>query len=407
MPDPRTASRRAGARHARGEDTPTAPQTGAWRHPTASACPLSWPAWKCFDCTAPRTSASTRNLSPSRRPGRSSSRITAVGLCGSDLHWYEDGGIGSRRGRRAARARSRDGRRHRLRPARGRARRHRAGQPLRPLRRLPRRRRQPLPGRQVLRPRPHRRRPAHATWPGRSACCCRSRTASTATTWRCWSRSASPSTASTSATSGPGMSAGVFGAGPIGLFIIRALRAVGAGRIVATDALPHRVAGRPRLRRRRGLPDDRWTACPRASTTGSRWTSPSRPPARTPPSRSAIIAVRLGGRVVVVGHPAHQPALLHGPPRPRQGPDAGLLATHEVHPHAAAIELVDHGLVSLDGLITSTYPLERGGRGLRRARRALGAEDHRQADRVASTGGTRSRPTLRRPGGSDPGDGAS
>ena len=38
-----------------------------------------------------------------------------------------------------------------------------------------------------------------------------------------------------------GMSAGVFGAGPIGLMVIRALRAAGAGRIVATDALPHRV----------------------------------------------------------------------------------------------------------------------------------------------------------------------
>ena len=39
----------------------------------------------------------------------------------------------------------------------------------------------------------------------------------------------------------PGMSAGVFGSGPIGLLLIRALRAAGAGRIVATDTLPHRV----------------------------------------------------------------------------------------------------------------------------------------------------------------------
>ena len=39
----------------------------------------------------------------------------------------------------------------------------------------------------------------------------------------------------------PAMSAGVFGAGPIGLFLIRTLRALGAGRIIASDVKPHRV----------------------------------------------------------------------------------------------------------------------------------------------------------------------
>ena len=40
----------------------------------------------------------------------------------------------------------------------------------------------------------------------------------------------------------PGMSVGVFGAGPIGLFLIRTLRALGAERIIASDVKPHRVA---------------------------------------------------------------------------------------------------------------------------------------------------------------------
>ena len=32
---------------------------------------------------------------PVAAPGEELVRITAVGLCGSDLHWYEDGGIGT------------------------------------------------------------------------------------------------------------------------------------------------------------------------------------------------------------------------------------------------------------------------------------------------------------------------
>ena len=39
-----------------------------------------------------------------------------------------------------------------------------------------------------------------------------------------------------------GLRAGVYGAGPIGLVLIRALRAAGVREIVATDRLPHRVA---------------------------------------------------------------------------------------------------------------------------------------------------------------------
>ena len=39
-----------------------------------------------------------------------------------------------------------------------------------------------------------------------------------------------------------GMSAGVFGCGPIGLLLVQALRAIGCRPIVATDPLPHRRA---------------------------------------------------------------------------------------------------------------------------------------------------------------------
>ena len=72
------------------------------------------------------------------------------------------------------------------------------------------------------------------------------------------------------------------------------------------------------------------------------------------------IAVRLGGRVVVVGIP---PTNRHSfTARYARGKGLALIFSRRmksIH-MLQAIELVDHGLVSLDGLITSTYPLSQG-----------------------------------------------
>jgi L-iditol 2-dehydrogenase len=153
-----------------------------------------------------------------------------------------------------------------------------------------------------------------------------------------------------------GDSAGVFGAGPIGLMIIRALRAAGAGRIVATDALPHRVeaalasgADEAYLAPVEGLPEaiERWepvdVAFEAAGEDGA--------------LETANIAVRLGGRVVVVGIP---PTNRHSfTARHVRGKGLTLAFSRRmkaIH-MLRAIDLVDHGLVPLDGLITGTYPL--------------------------------------------------
>jgi L-iditol 2-dehydrogenase len=153
-----------------------------------------------------------------------------------------------------------------------------------------------------------------------------------------------------------GMSAGVFGSGPIGLMIIRALRAAGAGRIVATDALPHRVeaalasgADEAHLTPIDGLPEgiEDWdpvdVAFEAAGEDGA--------------LESANMAMRLGGRVVVVGIP---PSNRHSfTAKHARGKGLTLVFSRRMKAlhMLRAIELVDHGLVSLDGLITATYPL--------------------------------------------------
>jgi L-iditol 2-dehydrogenase len=156
-----------------------------------------------------------------------------------------------------------------------------------------------------------------------------------------------------------GMSAGVFGCGPIGLMIIRALRAAGTSRIVATDALPHRVeaalasgADEAHLTPVEGLPDGiaNWQPVDVAFEAAGEDAA----------LEASNIAVRLGGRVVVVGIP---PTNRHSfTARYARGKGLALIFARRmkfIH-MLQAIELVDHGLVSLDGLITSVHPLGEG-----------------------------------------------
>jgi L-iditol 2-dehydrogenase len=156
-----------------------------------------------------------------------------------------------------------------------------------------------------------------------------------------------------------GMSAGVFGAGPIGLLTIRALRAMGASRIVATDALPHRVeaalasgADEAHLTAVDGQPDGigEWEPLDVGFETAGEDAA----------LESALIAARLGGRVVVMGiPPTNQHSFTAKTARGKGLTIAFSRRMKSIH-MLRAIELIDHGLVPLDGLITSTYPLAEG-----------------------------------------------
>ena len=102
----------------------------------------------------------------------------------------------------------------------------------------------------------------------------------------------------------PGMSAGVFGCGPIGLLLIQVLREIGAGRILATDPLAHRLAAASAL----GATDARPPVAGSSPHAGGQ--SPLgqvdvafETGGRRRRTRDAISAVRPGGRVVLVGIP--------------------------------------------------------------------------------------------------------
>jgi L-iditol 2-dehydrogenase len=156
-----------------------------------------------------------------------------------------------------------------------------------------------------------------------------------------------------------GMSAGVFGAGPIGLLLIRALRAARIGRILATDVLPHRVeaalasgADEAYLVPTDGLPEGiaTWPKVDVAFETAG----------EDGALESSNFAVRLGGRVVVVGIPSTNRHAFTARYARGKGLTLAFSRRMKAIHMLRAIELADHGLVRFDGLISATYPLAEG-----------------------------------------------
>jgi L-iditol 2-dehydrogenase len=158
-----------------------------------------------------------------------------------------------------------------------------------------------------------------------------------------------------------GMSAGVFGTGPIGLFIIRALKAMGASHIIATDTKPHRVqaalasgADEAYLTTVAGQPegiDDLAKVDIGFEAAGE-----------DAALESALITVKLGGRVVVVGIPPTNSHTFSAKLARGKGLTIVWSRRMKAIHMLRAIEMVDHGIVPLDGMITATYPLSEAAR---------------------------------------------
>ena len=156
-----------------------------------------------------------------------------------------------------------------------------------------------------------------------------------------------------------GMSAGVYGCGPVGQLVIRALRAAGVERIWATDVRSHRVeaavvsgAHEARLAAVDGGLDGTESWGPLDVTFEVAGDDAA--------LATALRTVRVGGRVVVVGIPATG----------RHSFEAGLAREHgitivmsrrmKLQHLLRAIELVGDDAVDLGGLITARYPLHDG-----------------------------------------------
>lgn len=159
----------------------------------------------------------------------------------------------------------------------------------------------------------------------------------------------------------PGERAGVYGCGPIGLLLIQVLRLAGASAVIATDRLEHRVAAAQAMGATDGFVVD---------ADAGPDVSPARVLAREQTVdvafemsgsdealADAIAAVRPGGRVVIVGIPAGDRTAFEAAAARRK--ELALLLCRRMVasdlPHA--VQVVTAGGIQLSPLISHRYPI--------------------------------------------------
>jgi len=155
----------------------------------------------------------------------------------------------------------------------------------------------------------------------------------------------------------PGMRAAVVGCGPIGLLVIGALRAAGIDDIVATDVLPHRVAAARHAGAARA-----WLA--REGTLPERDQSDDRADVAFDCAgdeaavNDAIRIAAPAGRVVLVGIPGDDRTTFTASTARRKGLTLVLCRRMTAADLDRAIALAGDGRIDLTSLITDRFPLD-------------------------------------------------
>ncbi len=145
-----------------------------------------------------------------------------------------------------------------------------------------------------------------------------------------------------------GTTAGVFGCGPIGLLLIQALHAAGVSAVVAHDVLPHRLEAAVALGATPvGPVDDEQLVDVAFEAAGE-----------DAALDQAIATTRPGGRVVLVGIPSGDRTSFTASAARRRG--LTLLLSRRMEPAdlPRALRLAESGLIDLAPLVTARYGLD-------------------------------------------------
>ncbi|MFL7867823.1 MAG: zinc-binding dehydrogenase [Anaerolineales bacterium] len=164
-----------------------------------------------------------------------------------------------------------------------------------------------------------------------------------------------------------GMSVGVFGCGPIGLLIVQLARLSGASNIIATDILPHRVeaanhfgadhAFLAEAGRELEEPASSIVEMIQAATGGRGVDVAFEAAGEQEAVDVSVAAVIPGGKVILVGIPSGDHTSFPASAARRKGLTIKLVRRMK-HTYPRAIELVSKGLVDVRSLVTHRFPLE-------------------------------------------------
>lgn len=158
----------------------------------------------------------------------------------------------------------------------------------------------------------------------------------------------------------PAMQVGVFGCGPIGLMLLQLLRLSGATCRVATEILPHRREAA----RENGATvvidatADDTDAQVREAVEGDGLDVAFEVAGENPAVEAAIAAARPGARVVLVGIPEDDRTSFCASVARRKGLTIKMTRRMK-HVYPRAIHLLERGLVDLESLVTDRFPVDR------------------------------------------------
>lgn len=156
----------------------------------------------------------------------------------------------------------------------------------------------------------------------------------------------------------PGMTVGVFGSGVIGLLTIQMTKLAGAGRIFATDRLEHRLDFALKCGATDVLNADGMEAERILSKTHNRGLDVVFEAAGDDglAVESGILSARRGGAAVLIGIPSNDRTSFSASAARRRGLTLKLVRRMK-HTYPAAIRLVEQGRIDLKSLVTHEYPL--------------------------------------------------
>jgi L-iditol 2-dehydrogenase len=170
-----------------------------------------------------------------------------------------------------------------------------------------------------------------------------------------------------------GMTVGVFGCGPIGLLIIQMARSMGATNIIATDKLVHRLEAAKAFGASQAfLAEDSRELAEIRAATNDRGVDVAFEAAGTQDAvDTSVVAVVPGGKVLLVGIPDDDQTSFSASTARRKGLTIKLVRRMK-HTYPRALELVSRKLVDVRSLVTHRFPLEQASEAFRAAARREG-----------------------------------
>jgi L-iditol 2-dehydrogenase len=157
-----------------------------------------------------------------------------------------------------------------------------------------------------------------------------------------------------------GMSVGVFGAGPIGLLILQLAHRSGARTLFATDRLPHRLEAARGLGATKAILAENGSEVQevQAATDGRGVDVAFEAAGDNAAVEAAVATVKPGGRVILAGIPDDDRTSFPASVARRKGLTIKLVRRMKLT-YPRAIRLVQSGQVDVSSLVTHNFPLEK------------------------------------------------